>query len=169
MQPKFCIRCGNSLIEGDSFCRKCGAKVTAPPSGAQSTPPAPPQKTPAQTGSKMNIPSYEEVRDSFMQPAVKAEPQPEDNPEGTVLLGGPGSVSGSFGGMDNRRRAELKLSFEELLRGCSKVVDFGTGTRYELEIPAGLSPGDTILVENTGIVDSETGMGCEIELTLAIG
>lgn len=160
MQPKFCIRCGSPLIEGDSFCRKCGTRISMP--GAV------PQQGPAYESSKAKIPGYKEIKARFTGSAETGEPEKKEDPEGTMLLGGPGSMSGSFGGMGSKRKAELRLSFEELLRGCSKVVDFGTGTRYELEIPSGLSPGDRILVEDTGIIDNDTGMGCEIELTLAI-
>ena len=32
-----------------------------------------------------------------------------------------------------------------------------------------MSPGDTIIVQDTGIIDKDTGMGCEIELTVVMG
>ena len=162
MQQMFCIRCGNRLIEGDSFCRKCGTKISMPAAG--------PQSEPVRQENRIKIPSYESIKEKFDSPEVPVGAEMKDNPEGTVLLAGPGSMSGSFSaGMSNRRKAEIRLSFEELLRGCSKVVDFGTGTRYELEIPAGMSPGDTIIVQDTGIIDRDTGMGCEIELTVVMG
>ena len=66
------------------------------------------------------------------------------------------------------KKGTIGLSIEEMLRGCSKVVDFGTGKRYEIVIPAGLTPGDVIIVENTGILDRETGGICSIELTTEI-
>lgn len=66
------------------------------------------------------------------------------------------------------RKGNLTLNLEEMLRGCKKVVDFGSGIRYEIIIPAGLSPGDTVKVSNTGIIDPDSGDECEIELTLLI-
>ena len=66
------------------------------------------------------------------------------------------------------KRGNLTLSFEEMLRGCTKVIDFGTGKRFEIVIPTGLSPGDVIKVEGTGIIDPDSGNECEIELTTSI-
>jgi hypothetical protein len=56
-----------------------------------------------------------------------------------------------------------------MLEGCSKVVDFGTGKKYELSIPAGLSPGDTITVESESLIDGNTGRPCTIELNVRMG
>ena len=88
-----------------------------------------------------------------------------DNPEGTVLLGGTGQKLQT--GI-TLKKATLALSLEDMLRGCTKVIDFGTGKKYELDIPAGLSPGDVIEVKDTGITDNDTGADCNIELTICI-
>ena len=64
------------------------------------------------------------------------------------------------------KKGELSLSLSELLEGCRKVVDFGTGKKYELSIPAGLSPGDTVAVESESLIDSDTGKPCRIELSI---
>ena len=86
-----------------------------------------------------------------------------DNPEGTVLLGGMNKVRFDSPAV---RKADLHLSLNEMLEGCSKVVDFGTGKKYELSIPAGLSPGDTITVESESLIDGDTGRPCTIELSV---
>ena len=141
MQPKFCTMCGNTLREGDKFCRKCGAPVKqiernqAPAPGAQAV---------GQTASGYAM---------------------NESHEGTVLLG---DVNSMRTAEKKVKKADISFSFDEMLRGCSKVVDFGTGKRYELNIPAGLTPGDTIVVENTGIMDRDTGNECVIELTAVI-
>lgn len=141
MQPKFCTMCGNTLRETDKFCRKCGAPVKQIERKQIPVPGAQPQM---QSGSGYAI---------------------NENPEGTVLLGDIGSIRNTARKV---KKADISFSFEEMLRGCSKVVDFGTGKRYELTIPPGLTPGDTIVVEKTGIVDRETGNECVIELTAVI-
>ena len=50
------------------------------------------------------------------------------------------------------KKGELSLSLSELLEGCRKVVDFGTG--------------DTITVESESLIDSDTGRPCKIELSI---
>ena len=90
----------------------------------------------------------------------------QENPEGTVILGGVGQ---NIPLKSPVKRGTLVLSFEEMLRGCSKVVDFGTGKRYEISIPPGLNPSDVIKVTGTGIIDPGSGMEYEIELTTIIG
>ena len=145
MQPKFCNKCGNALKEGDKFCRRCGAPVR------QAQAPAPAPQAPAQPAPQtMAMPGGYDIK---------------ENPEGTVLLGDINKVNK---GTKTVKKAELALSIDEMLRGCSKVVDFGTGKRFELSIPPGLTPGDTIVVENTGIVDKVTGSECDFELTAII-
>lgn len=64
------------------------------------------------------------------------------------------------------RNAEIILSFSDLIEGCTKIVDFGTGQRFAISIPAGLSGGDRIIVSDTGITDPETGEMCDFELTV---
>lgn len=133
---KFCSKCGNPLQENDKFCRKCGAPV-------RTIAPEPQVQRPA--------PSYDIPSNDF------------DNPEGTVLLGGMNKVRFDSPAV---RKADLHLSLNEMLEGCSKVVDFGTGKKYELSIPAGLSPGDTITVESESLIDGDTGRPCTIELSV---
>lgn len=70
--------------------------------------------------------------------------------------------------MPSVKKADLCLPLSELLEGCRKVVDFGTGKKYELNIPAGLSPGDTVTVESENLIDGETGKPCTIELTIRV-
>lgn len=163
MQPKFCTKCGNTLIQGDNFCRKCGEPIRTKgesPAGLSG-----PEAYNAQVvRPKVNIPGFAEVKSRLDRPGNYKQIIKNNNEE-TVLLG-----SGSAApGMGNAvKKATIKLSFEEMLRGCSKVVDFGTGKRYELVIPSGLSPGDRIIVDNTGITDPETGTLCDFELTAVI-
>lgn len=88
-----------------------------------------------------------------------------DNPEGTVILGGIGQPKQN---VKATKKGSLVLSFEEMLRGCTKIVDFGTGKKYEIVIPQGLSPGNVIKIVDTGIIDSDTGNECDIELTTSI-
>lgn len=157
MQPKFCSKCGNLLKEGDKFCRKCGAPIVT--LGAPSGNAAPNRSTP-------NIPSFSDVEEKLNRSGSGMQASEPYNPEGTVLLGGPSVTSDRSKSL---KKADITLSFEDMLRGCSKVVDFGTGQKFELVIPAGLSPGDTIIVKDTGIVDPGTGKTCDIELTANIG
>ncbi len=65
---------------------------------------------------------------------------------------------------DSSRKANITLSSEEMLTGCNKILDFGTGKKYEVIVPGGLLPGDIIRVKDTGIVDPDTGKNCDIEL-----
>lgn len=168
MQPKFCNKCGNPLSPGDKHCRKCGAPVkirsdrnnsgvnTAGRNAASAV------NIPKNTAS---IPSFEEVASRFNNQAKQSQQPDTDygNPEGTVLLAGPTPGARRE---NESRKAAIMLSLDELLRGCTKVVDFGTGDRYELNIPAGLSPGNRIIVKDTGIKDPDTGDECEFDLTI---
>ena len=72
MQPKFCIRCGSPLIEGDSFCRKCGTRISMP--GAV------PQQGPAYESSKAKIPGYKEIKARFTGSAETGEPEKKEDP-----------------------------------------------------------------------------------------
>lgn len=170
MQVRFCSKCGNAIKDGDKFCRKCGAPVRMPgAAGTQrsASQPVQPMTSPV-SKPHANIPSYEEIKKRFDNPGGGSYNPFEDTEsrEGTVLLWG---ASDSGQGARKDIRANLTLSLDEMLRGCSKVVDFGTGKRYEISIPAGLSPGDKVIVNNTGIVDPATSAPCKIELTLEIG
>ncbi|MBR0373665.1 MAG: zinc ribbon domain-containing protein [Mogibacterium sp.] len=64
------------------------------------------------------------------------------------------------------KKGELQLTPEERANGVSKVIDFGTGARYRVDIPRGIYPGSTVVVKGTGIKDPDTGADCEIELTI---
>lgn len=64
------------------------------------------------------------------------------------------------------KKTVICLSAEEMRLGCTKVVDFGTGKKYGLDIPAGLSTGDIITAEPLGLTDPKTGMPCRIEMAV---
>ena len=138
--PRFCTKCGNALKDGDKFCRKCGAPVKT----IDTVSPAGPVQ-----------------RDH-----INASPAPFENPEGTVLLG---NMSNAQYGGPAVKKAEIRLTLSELLEGCTKVVDFGTGKKFELSIPPGLTPEDVITVEHSELIDSVTGKPCRIELTVLMG
>lgn len=177
MYPKFCNKCGNPLIEGDKFCRSCGEPVVV--RNAAPVPPAPEQNrysmpaapaAPAQMGTP-NIPSYEEVAARFNAPDMARYDQPQqyappENPEGTVSMV---NMMPQQGGLNSVIKAEIKLPLSDVLRGCTKVLDFGTGEKFEVAIPAGLSPGDVVLVTDTGIKNPETGETCDFELRITMG
>lgn len=159
MQASFCKSCGSQLKDGARFCSKCGTPVDMPDTPKDNHIPETPIFSEPLPGLRRNLMS--------------------DNPEGTVLLGGTGpslnektdilgGARKSSDAFSSVRKAELRLSFTEMLRGCSKVIDFGTGRRYEIVIPAGLNPGDVIKVKDTGIIDPESLRECEIELTTVI-
>lgn len=158
MQPRFCSKCGNILKEGDNFCRRCGAPIIRSEAMGQQ----------ASTTNRLtpSIPSYSEVEERFNRASSEKQSSIPYNPEGTVLLAG---SSTSLGRGKAVRKGNITLSFEDMLRGCSKVVDFGTGKKYEIIIPAGISPGDILVVKDTGIIDPEKGKLCDIELTTLIG
>lgn len=96
--------------------------------------------------------------------AERREP-PTEIHEGTVILGGLGQIPQNEIPV---KKGKIMLDLDDMLRGGTKVVDFGTGRKFEITIPAGISPGEVIKVINTGIIDPDTGMECEIELTTAI-
>ena len=89
-----------------------------------------------------------------------------EKPEGTVFLG---DLNRANHRGSSVRKASISLSLNEMLEGCSKVVDFGTGRRYELNIPPGLKPNSTITVKSPSLIDEATGMPCRIELTVLLG
>ncbi|MBR3200940.1 MAG: zinc-ribbon domain-containing protein [Mogibacterium sp.] len=167
MQARFCSKCGNTIKDGDKFCRKCGSPVRMPGSAAPNRQAMQQVEAPAAQVSRAqaNIPSYEEIKKRLNAPNNNVY-ESDDSHEGTVLLWGANDA-----GQQRRKdlQANLTLSLDEMLRGCRKVVDFGTGKRYEINIPAGLSPGDKVIVRNTGITDDTTAEACNIELTLGIG
>lgn len=136
--PKFCSKCGNPLIENDKFCRKCGAPVRQAAPQAAKAAPAAPVEAP--------------------KPKIEST-------EGTVMLEG---LAGASQIKLPIAKGEIVLSLDEMLRGCSKVVDFGTGKRFEIIVPEGITPGDTLLVDGTGIIDQESGMEYKIELSTVI-
>ena len=85
------------------------------------------------------------------------------NPEGTTLLVNNGPVSG---GGEEFLKGSIRIALGDMLGGCTRIVDFGTGTKYEICIPAGLMPGDSVIVRDTGIRDPKTGQLRDIELTI---
>ena len=87
-------------------------------------------------------------------------------PSGSILPGGTGMADPEDTSV---RKATIVLTLSEMLEGCSKVVDFGTGKKYELTIPAGLAPDDVVTVEDQSLVDGDTGKPCRIELSLKLG
>ena len=66
----------------------------------------------------------------------------------------------------NIRRGNLLLTDAEKSLGATKVLDFGTGTKFSVRIPGGVRSGSRIRVRNTGIIDPASGLECEIELTI---
>ena len=180
MQQKFCTKCGNPLIEGDRFCRKCGTPI--PGKTAAPVPPAAPEQS--QAPEPLRAPELSRAPEQFTgntYEPVYEQPKPfaagmnsyehvpqhqgDNNPEGTTLLV---DTLPQQGGQNPVIRAEIRLSLGDVLRGCTKVLDFGTGEKFEVSIPAGLSPGDVLVVKDTGINDPATGMPCDFELTIAM-
>lgn len=148
--PKFCNKCGNPLKDKDKFCRKCGEPVGQTVAAGHANP------NPAK---------------AVAVPSEAAAPRPDNtfamnkNSEGTVLLEG---LAGGSRAEESVAKADIVLSLDEMLRGCSKVVDFGSGKRFEIIIPAGITPGDMLVLDGSGIIDQETGLEYRIELTAVI-
>lgn len=149
MMPKFCTKCGNPLIEGDKFCRKCGTPVAV-----REEVPAAPQAPAAQWN---NAPAPE--------PQWNDAPAAGENPEGTVLWA---DILTPLSDKKSVISAEIRLPLGDVLRGCTRIVDFGTGEKFEIVIPPGLSPGDVLVVQDTGIKNPDTGEPCDFELRIAM-
>ena len=139
MMPKFCTKCGNPLIEGDKFCRKCGTPVAV-----REEVPAAPQAPAAQWNNA---------------------PAAGENPEGTVLWA---DILTPLSDKKSVISAEIRLPLGDVLRGCTRILDFGTGEKFEVVIPPGLSPGDVLVVQDTGIKNPDTGEPCDFELRIAM-
>ncbi len=106
-----------------------------------------------------------------MTAADTPEPQAADasvrdkvNPEGTTLLVNNGRLSGG----EEFIKGSITIPLGDMLGGCTRIVDFGTGKKYEIRIPAGLMPGDSVIVRDTGIMDPGTGQLKDIELTIKL-
>ena len=83
--------------------------------------------------------------------------------EGTVMLVGPGTLPP--GGV-SVKKGEIALDAREMEKGVTKILDFGTGKRFEVIFPSGLRAGDTVVVKGTGIRDELNGATCEIRLKI---
>lgn len=150
MQQKTCTKCGGSIVEGAMFCAFCGAKLTVP-----DVPEAP---APAN--------AFKPVKDSpeDIAEVYAAEPDKDDrNYDGTVKLVGP-SVIPPTG--KTVKKGELTLTPREMEKGAARIIDFGTGKRFEVIFPAGIHEGDTVIVTDTGLKDGKTGAECEIRLRI---
>ena len=145
MQPKFCNKCGKALIAGDKFCRGCGAPIKT------RNIEEPVSRKPAR------IPAFEDVASKLNNPA-----------SGQAADFGPLAPTPGTGGKSAVKKAEIRLSLEDMLRGSTKIVEFGTGQVYEIETPPGLSPKDKIMVTETGIKDPDTNSDCIFELTVVM-
>ena len=64
------------------------------------------------------------------------------------------------------KKGTIALTPGEMTFGVSKVVDFGTGKRFRVDLPSGITEGSTVLVKGTGLTDPDLGLGCDIELTV---
>ena len=83
--------------------------------------------------------------------------------EGTVVLVGPGTLPP--GGIAIKK-GTMQLTADEMKKGVTKILDFGTGKRFEVIFPEGLREGDTVVVKGTGIKDERSGADCEIKLSI---
>ncbi len=125
----------------------------------------------------------------IVEPAAEPAPEPaEDAPEGEVYFDnigqkvdinddmfdmynglGEGTVylvgqKGVHGGDIKEKNGIFYLSDSEMQKGVVRIVDFGTGDRFEITIPAGVRDGDNLLITDTGLMDHETGAECNIRL-----
>ena len=138
MLAKFCSKCGKPTKEGDRFCRQCGAPIKV---------------------------IADPVNKEASAPQIKQFEPAIYNPEGTVMLG---DLNKAAAETQKVLTADINLSLDEMLRGGNKVVDFGNGKRYSITLPAGIEPGTTVIIENTGITDCKTGNLCKIELNAVV-
>ena len=60
----------------------------------------------------------------------------------------------------------INLSDSEMQKGVVRIVDFGTGDRFEIVIPAGVREGDSLLITDTGLRDQRTGALCNIRVRI---
>lgn len=94
MQPKFCTKCGKALIEGDKFCRNCGAPIRmVGKAGQQESSPS---------GSKPSLPSYSDNEERFNRGSSREPSRAPYSPERTVLSASPSTTSGIENKKSNR-------------------------------------------------------------------
>ena len=124
MQAKFCSKCGTPIDEGHKFCRKCGTPVKSMA--------APSQQMPAAGRPAPDIPSYQEI-EARLNSAGAGRNEPSDyNPEGTVLLGGPGSVSSAPSAYGNvKRKAEIRRDRNQIRARYSRRSVAGRQNRSQ--------------------------------------
>ena len=269
MRQRFCIKCGEKIIEGALFCAYCGAKllvpeveepvVTAKPEPEPIPEPEPVIEEPVYMAEPEPIPEPEpepepvieepvyvpepEPEPVIEEPVYMAEPEPIPEPEpvieepvyvpepepvieepvyvpepepipeavpviaepaaepahepaeaapegevhfdnnidkkvdindnmfdmynglneGTVFLVGQHSA---HPGTVKEKNGIFYLSDSEMQKGVVRIVDFGTGERFEITIPAGVREGDCLLITDTGLRDHATGSACNIRLRI---
>ena len=136
----------------------------------------------------VNEPEHEAMPESEPEPEPEPEPVPEpegkvyfesigadvdindalfdlynDSSEGTVYLVGQNGAGQSSGA---EKTGTLKLSMNEMRNGAVKILDFGTGQRFEVVVPTGVCAGDWLLVKGTGLRDQTTGQECDIRIRI---
>ena len=87
----------------------------------------------------------------------------DNKSEGTLILV---DQSHARPGDKLEKNGVLYLDSREMERGVVKILDFGTGDRFEVTVPAGVREGDRLLIQGTGIKDHTTGADCEIILRI---
>jgi hypothetical protein len=87
----------------------------------------------------------------------------EPDKEGTMLLV---DQMKAFRQETPVKQGVICLTDAEKTLGTTKIVDFGTGQRFSVPIPAGTAEGKVIRVKGTHLVDPDQGIECEIELTV---
>lgn len=162
MQQRKCTKCGRNIVEGALFCAFCGLKLTEPEA------PSPVKffkaSSPVNAFKPVKDSPDDEVKVSDENEAPAFYDYDDDrNPDGTVRLVGP-SVIPPTG--KTVKKGEMTLTSREMEKGVAKIIDFGTGKRFEIIFPAGLHEGDTIVVTDTGLKDEKTGAECEIRLRI---
>ncbi len=161
MELKFCGRCGTKLVNGASFCGGCGAPIPKFTPDSDSAP----ASNNEYRSNMMSGSEHDQNRD--LSGRLRQSFDSYFNQEGTGLLVNQRvTASGSVNGNANVKRGELFLNSEEKKRGSVKVLDFGTGQRFSINIPPGMNAGDSIIVRGTGLKDPVFGTDCEIELTV---
>ncbi len=267
MRQKFCINCGEKIIEGARFCAFCGAKLIIPEPQSEETPvieepaaavelepkpairePEPvaipePEPEPEPVAIPESEPEPEPVAipepepepepvaipepepepepvaipepEPELEPVAIPEPEPEPEPavipepkpavipqpepepkpapggavyfdnigqkvdindamfdmyndmgEGTVILVGQDRARP---GEKIEKNGKLPLNDHEMKKGIVKILDFGTGQRFEVAVPAGVREGDSLLITDTGLKDQRTGAECNIRVRIIRG
>ena len=252
MRQKFCINCGEKIIEGARFCAFCGVKlilpetepvekpepvvipepepeavpepepVVVPEPVPEPEPVAEPEPEPEPEPVAEPEPEAEPVLEPIAVPELEPEPEPEPEPvaapepavvpepepepvpesvaepepapqpapggavyfsnmerevdvndamfdmyndmgEGTVILVSQDRVRP---GEKIVKNGVLPLNDHEMKKGIVKILDFGTGQRFEVAVPAGVREGDSLLITDTGLKDPRTGAECNIRVRI---